>query len=63
MRPREARPLEVAQVIRHGGGTAPVELTVAAKLRDRGHHVTVYGPPEVRGHADTAGRLRSRTAG
>lgn len=47
--------LEVAQVVRDGGGTAPVELTVAAKLRDRGHHVTLYGPPEVRGDAEAAG--------
>lgn len=49
------RPLDVAQVIRDGGGTAPVELTVASKLRDRGHRVTLYGPPEVRDHADAAG--------
>ena len=50
-----ANPLVIAQVIRDGGGTAPVELTVAAKLRDRGHDVRLYGPPEVREHADTAG--------
>ncbi|MGH3374667.1 MAG: glycosyltransferase, partial [Actinoallomurus sp.] len=49
------RPLDVAQVIRDGGGTAPVELTVAAKLRDRGHRITLYGPPEVREHAHAAG--------
>ena len=45
----------MAQVIRDGGGTATVELTVAAKLRDRGHRITLYGPPEVREHADAAG--------
>ena len=49
------RPLRVAHIIRDGGGTAPVELTVAAKLRDRGHRVTLYGPPEVRAHAHDAG--------
>jgi MGT family glycosyltransferase len=49
------RPLAVAQVIRDGGGTAPVELTVAARLRQAGHRVRVYGPPEVTGHARAAG--------
>lgn len=52
---RPGRALRVAQVIRDGGGTAPVELTVAAKLRDRGHRVELYGPPEVAGHAREAG--------
>ncbi|MEV4622405.1 glycosyltransferase [Asanoa sp. NPDC049573] len=54
MRP-VVRPLEVAQVIRDGGGTASAELTVAAKLRDRGHRVTLYGPPEVREQAHERG--------
>lgn len=49
------RPLAVAQVIRDGGGTAPVELVVAAKLRNRGHRVRLYGPPEVREPAAAAG--------
>jgi UDP-N-acetylglucosamine transferase subunit ALG13 len=34
-------------VVRDGGGTASVELTVAAKLRERGHVVRLFGPPEV----------------
>lgn len=51
----ESRSLKVAQVIRDGGGTAPVALAVAAKLRDRGHRVTLYGPPEVHEHAQAAG--------
>ena len=46
--------LKVAVVIRDGGGTAPVELTVASKLRDRGHQVSLYGPPEVGDHASAA---------
>lgn len=52
---REGRPLDVTYVVRDGGGTASVELTVAAKLRDRGHQVTLYGPQEVRADADAAG--------
>ena len=40
----------ILYVIRDGGGTAPVELTVARKLRARGHRVKVYGPPEVAAH-------------
>lgn len=51
----EGRSSDVAHVIRDGGGTASVELTVAAKLRDRGHRVTLYGPPEVRDDAGAAG--------
>lgn len=47
--------LAVAHVIRDGGGTASVELTVAAKLRERGHRVTLYGPPEVRAAAAAMG--------
>jgi MGT family glycosyltransferase len=50
-----SRPLDVAFVIRDGGGTAPVELIVAARLRDRGHRITLYGPPEVHDHAHAAG--------
>ncbi|NBH07727.1 glycosyltransferase [Amycolatopsis sp. SID8362] len=50
-----AAPLRIAHVIRDGGGTGPVELTVATKLRDRGHRVTVFGPPEVHDHATAAG--------
>lgn len=34
-------------IVRDGGGTASVELTVAAKLRERGHMVRLFGPPEV----------------
>ena len=45
----------ILYVIRDGGGTAPVELTVARKLRARGHRVRVFGPPEVA--ADTAASL------
>lgn len=42
-------------VTRDGGGTAPVELTVAAKLREHGHDVRAYGPPEVQQHAERRG--------
>lgn len=49
------QPLRIVHVIRDGGGTAAVELTVATKLRNRGHHVTVFGPPEVRDDTTRAG--------
>jgi hypothetical protein len=47
--------LEVVQVIRDGGGTAPVELVITNKLRARGHRVRLYGPPEVGRHVHAAG--------
>jgi MGT family glycosyltransferase len=49
------RALSVVQVIRDGGGTAPVELIIASKLRERRHRVTLCGPPEVREHANAVG--------
>ncbi|WP_165553937.1 glycosyltransferase [Kribbella capetownensis] len=49
------RLLSVVQVLRDGGGTAPVELIVASKLRERGHQVRLFGPPEVREYAEAAG--------
>jgi MGT family glycosyltransferase len=42
--PGPARPVEILQVVREGGGTASFELTVARKLRQRGHSVRVLGP-------------------
>ena len=49
------RQLSVVQVVRDGGGTAAVELAVAAKLAARGHRVRLYGPPEVAAPARAAG--------
>lgn len=54
-RARPASVLKTAIVIRDGGGTARVELTVAGKLRERGHEVTVFGPPEVRDETENLG--------
>lgn len=50
-----ARRLEIYQVIREGGGTAPAELGVARQLRARGHHVRLAGPPDAARRVREAG--------
>lgn len=47
--------LAILFVIRDGGGTASVELTVAEKLRARGHRIALYGPPETAKRAAARG--------
>lgn len=47
--------LSILFVIRDGGGTASVELAVAEKLRDRGHHIALSGPPETAKRAEARG--------